>query len=1097
MNTQITLVKKTGSNTHMSKRIFLDENGAVQSDGSQCLMVEGTATRTEANTATAFAEYVSACGSDQAIVLGALKDDLADEVRIVTKQKLDENPGAIARTQEFIDYRPGEPAWALIDYDRKGITAEVKGAIEAMGDPWAAILQVAPGLKMAARVSRDSTSSGLYRSDTNEQLPSSGGAHHYVLVKDGSDIERFLLNLHDRCWLQGLGWHLIGRAGQLLERSPVDCKVASGERLCFEGAPIIEPPLGQDTASRTTEAFDGEAIDTTLIAPPLTEYERHLVSDAKATSKNLLGKASAEVRGKHDRELAGKLSTKIGMPLASATRLVAARHRGVLLPFVELAFDHIGNVTVADILDEPERFIDETLADPLEGISYGRCKAKVMRAREGGILIHSFAHGRGIYYLRHDLRSAKAAIANLPAGGLVDEAMAIFGASDLEDDEVHDYANTVAKAANVSLKGVLARISKEQRERDQARRKATMDAGADGRVIRPRPEQDGELTPTVKFVDELLAADPSEEPPMRDASGSLVELRVREPWALHQLTADGTNGTLSDTEAMKVPAEPILVQLAPTGVEMLIEQYVRWMVQRKNDHYFSSLPRPYIDALMQLPTSTIPVVRGINTAPLISLSGTVIDGVGLDRDTGLFHKIDPRLRACLPTDVPAEQDVIDAMKFLLDEWMVDVSLEPNGKCIAIMLALTIIERALLPERPAFFITAGQRGGGTTTLANMITRAVLGRGTAAAGWSESAEERKKALFAYLRQGVACLAWDNIARGSAISCPHIEAALTAAETSDRVLGGSKVEIVPATTVQLFTGNAITPRGDMASRSLMIALNVDRPDPENRSYAHSNPYAWTQTNRAKIVWALYVILIAGAVNRPKEQLAKTRFKTWWNLVGWPVEYAASLFGIQLDCTELMRAGEVDDEEANSTSMVLTILHQIWGLASFTTNDVVMQITTRLQHDPFDGSTLENDIEARRVSLLEALSDLVGKKIDRPTAQYLGKQFQKRLTDRPVWIEDGGTIATLQKTKGHNANTYRVVLSTPGPVSRGGQMISNPAGVPEGTNHPPLSPHPPNSEVAGGNVGQDGNVLPPSSRKKREKSRKPKKRAVRGKSK
>ena len=246
-----------------------------------------------------------------------------------------------------------------------------------------------------------------------------------------------------------------------------------------------------------------------------------------------------------------------------------------------------------------------------------------------------------------------------------------------------------------------------------------------------------------------------------------------------------------------------------------------------------------------------------------------------------------------------------------------------------MLAMTLIERALLPERPAFFVTAGQRGGGKTTLVNMITLAVLGRRAAAAGWSENAEERKKALFSYLRQGVACLAWDNIARGSAISCPHIEAALTAPEISDRVLGVSRVETVPSTTVQIFTGNSITPRGDMASRSLMLALNVDRPDPENRTFAHADPLAWTQANRRKIVRALYTLLIAGALNRPKQQEAKTRFKTWWSLVGWPMEYAAGLLGTTVNCTELMRAGEVGDEEASAASAALTILREIWGAA------------------------------------------------------------------------------------------------------------------------------------------------------------------------
>ena len=217
-----------------------------------------------------------------------------------------------------------------------------------------------------------------------------------------------------------------------------------------------------------------------------------------------------------------------------------------------------------------------------------------------------------------------------------------------------------------------------------------------------------------------------------------------------------------------------------------------------------------------------------------------------------------------------------AVTYLFDEWLVDVALDRIGKSIAVMLAMTLIERVLLPERPAFFVTAGQRGGGKTTLVNMITLAVLGRRAAAAGWSDNSEERKKALFSYLRQGVACLAWDNISRGSAISCPHIEAALTGPETQDRVLGISRVEIVPSTTVQIFTGNSIAPRGDMASRSLMVALNVDRPDPENRAFAHADPLAWTQANRPKILRALYTLLIAGALSRPKQQEAKSRFKT-----------------------------------------------------------------------------------------------------------------------------------------------------------------------------------------------------------------------------
>jgi hypothetical protein len=411
----------------------------------------------------------------------------------------------------------------------------------------------------------------------------------------------------------------------------------------------------------------------------------------------------------------------------------------------------------------------------------------------------------------------------------------------------------------------------------------------------------------------------------------------------------------------------------------------------------------------------------------------------------------------------------DALIFLLDEWLVDVALDRVGKCIAIMLALTLIERALLPERPAFFVTAGQRGGGKTTLVNMITLAALGRRAAAPAWSENSEERKKALFSYLRQSLACLVWDNIPRGAAISCAHIEAALTASDISDRVLGVSQVETVPSTTVQIFTGNSITPRGDMASRSLMLALNVNRPDPENRKFAHADPMAWTQANRPKIVRTLYTLLVAGAMNRPKQQEAKTRFKTWWNLVGWPVEYAGGLIGTKINCTELMRAGEVGDEEASASSAALTIMREIWADGTFTAMDVVKAMTPEMH--AWSAPTKEDAYKAKAEAIAEALGELVGKRLDRPTAHSIGKLFQKRLVGRPAWIGDGQAVATLRKSTGHNANTYRIEVWVPGQDDASSAKtfsLANP-----GQEHSPDSPHSPRPSPSDAELGKGGKVF------------------------
>jgi hypothetical protein len=177
---------------------------------------------------------------------------------------------------------------------------------------------------------------------------------------------------------------------------------------------------------------------------------------------------------------------------------------------------------------------------------------------------------------------------------------------------------------------------------------------------------------------------------------------------------------------------------------------------------------------------------------------------------------------------------------------------------------------------------------------------------------------------------------------------------------------------------------------------------------------------------VRALYTLLVAGALNRPQQQEAKTRFKTWWNLVGWSTEYAAGMIGTTVNCIELMRAGEVGDEEASAASAALTIMREIWGDGAFTAMDVVKAMTPAMQ--AWSTSTnLEDADKTKAEAVADALGELVGKRLDRPTAHSIGKLFQKRLVGRPAWIGDGQAVATLKKSTGHNANTYRIDVSVP----------------------------------------------------------------------
>jgi hypothetical protein len=116
-------------------------------------------------------------------------------------------------------------------------------------------------------------------------------------------------------------------------------------------------------------------------------------------------------------------------------------------------------------------------------------------------------------------------------------------------------------------------------------------------------------------------------------------------------------------------------------------------------------------------------------------------------------------------------------------------------------------------------------------------------------------------------------------------------------------------------------------MASRGVGIRLLTDDPHPEDRAVRNDDPIGWTRDHRAEILRHLYTILAYGCRNRPLGQVAKTRFRKWWSLVGWPVELAASLIKVELDFPAIFKATEAQDSKAAGIVSAITLLRNTFG--------------------------------------------------------------------------------------------------------------------------------------------------------------------------
>jgi hypothetical protein len=1025
---EVTAIIKEGG--ALTKRIWLGADGNPKSDGSECVMSRGRARRRRLSGMGQLAELIGGQHANEAIVLGALLPDLPDEVEVVTKHRLNGSarPGLIARTQDFIDFTPGAAAVTLVDFDKKGMPNAVEAQIAAFGGLWTALVSIIPELAEAARVTRLSTSAGLSRSDTGEAIAGSGGVHIYLLVKDGEDGERFLKILHERCWLAGLGWMMVGAGGQLLERSIVDRVVGGPERLSFEGAPVLVPPLVQDQEARRPIAVEGAALDTVAACPPLSILERGRLEQLHAKETHRLAPERAKAREHFIEQQSRRLVERTGMDLYRARRTIERQCEGILLPDLVLLFDDedLADKTVADVLADPARFEGATLADPLEGIEYGRCKARIMRRADGTPWINSFAHGRTVYELKFDAAAAQAALQKAPRNEIAATFVRLALAGDLGEDEIedlrnfaHDHGGTSKTALDRELKKAKQQATAQWTQQEHDRRLALRD---DPRPLIPVPAKDAEWLPVMGLLNDMLGKSGAVEPPMRDFEGHVAEVRSRTFGGLHVLTTLGSNREDTAETRLPAPEHPLLCRLSETELAELIEGHIEFADEKNRSVH---LPESFVKHYLRRADGGLPMVTGVCTLPIVLPGGEIFTGPGLVRRFNTVFRVPVELCALLPDPNDCTPAAVSAaMRFLTHDWLCDVAADYVGRCVLVADALTIIERQIMPMRPAFFIGAGKRGGGKTTTINMISYAVLGQPAAAAAWSPNAEERRKALFAYFLEGVPMLVWDNIARGTTISCPSIEASLTAELYSDRLLGVSEHKLVPVNTIQHFTGNNIAPGGDMSSRGLRVFLDVDRPDPENREFTHPDPIGWTKAHRGQILRALYTVLLGNPRRTGKRAAPETRFKEWHDLVGSAVEFAAEIVsdeikGLVADAPPqcppapisfkgLFLVGEEGDEENAGLAALLAMLQAKWGEISFRASDIAEYL------EPENGPPTQ---EARE---MHAVLERAGNKPLRPISPLAVSWRLKKLANAPVRVGNETLVLRRDDTSRNKSDSY-----------------------------------------------------------------------------
>jgi hypothetical protein len=385
----------------------------------------------------------------------------------------------------------------------------------------------------------------------------------------------------------------------------------------------------------------------------------------------------------------------------------------------------------------------------------------------------------------------------------------------------------------------------------------------------------------------------------------------------------------------------------------------------------------------------LPVLVSLAEAPILRADGSVHDAPGYDPGTRLYHE--GRAPALMLSTHPARDEAARAARYLLRPFA-EFPFADREKGIdeAVVLAylLTLVQRPMLPLAPLFGFSATAPGTGKGLLVEVCNLIARGRDAAIMpppGGQSAEEETRKRITALLLQGVSSVLLDNWT--TAIGGDSMNALLTSASWSDRVLGKSQTVTLPACVTWAATGNNLSVRGDMVRRTLLAVIDAQVERPEQRRFEIKNLTAHALKQRRKLLSAAFTILRAyrqaGEPDADQEPLG--RFETWSRSCAAPIRWLG--WPDPVLSQERLRA---DDPETQKLSALLAAWHRVFADQSVTVAAVIETATSE-----FLAAGIEPEA---RYALREALEDVAGDRPGQVNRRKLGwylRHFAGRVSD------------------------------------------------------------------------------------------------------
>lgn len=383
----------------------------------------------------------------------------------------------------------------------------------------------------------------------------------------------------------------------------------------------------------------------------------------------------------------------------------------------------------------------------------------------------------------------------------------------------------------------------------------------DARIIPTIELQTGVEEPVLRQVMTVIAKDTN----LFQANGALVQLtRCPSP---------------DDT----LERAPCIRELQHAAIRILIGRYFRFVKPGKyGNPEGAAVPEWLTSAVEKIHNwPDVKPLVGLVSWPAMRSDGSFITRPGYDARTGLYYTGDT---IAVP-ECPTEESAARAVAKLLDLVKEFPFVDESHRMTWLAFPLTIMARHAVDKSPLFVFDAPSPGSGKTLLAELGGLMVTGRHLALMCPSDDDEENRKRITTMMLDSVPACLIDNVVGN--FGGASFDAALTAPEWTDRVLGASRRVSLPNMMTWAVSGNNVTIKGDMGRRVIICRVDPQTESPDKRTFSRTEAelVETVTANRTEYLEALVTILRFGVVSEPRKLPMWGSFERWSRFVRQPL--------------------------------------------------------------------------------------------------------------------------------------------------------------------------------------------------------------------